>query len=74
MSEREAMLEEKEFIEDPTGTWADAYEELMGEEDEVDVYFILPRPELEAMELDEEDDLFVLRVMGQPDQEMAWVH
>lgn len=68
------MLEEKRFHEDPTESWAEAYEELMGAEDEVDVFFILPRPELEAMHLEAEDDLFVLRVMGQPDHEMAWVH
>jgi hypothetical protein len=69
------MLEEKEFAENATGSWANAYEELMGSEDEVDVFFILPRPELAAMELgDEEDDLFVLRVTGLPEQSLAWVH
>lgn len=70
------MLEEKDLYEDPTGAWSDAYEELMGEEDEVDVYFILPRPPRECCEIteEEEDDLFVLRVMGLPDHEVAWVH
>lgn len=72
-----AVEERDELDEDLTEPWVDAYEELMGEEDEVDVFFILPRPDAAAAAveaLEDDEDLFVLRVMGLPENDMAWVH
>ncbi len=69
--------DESQEMQDITGSWHEAYGELMGDDDEVDMFFVLPRPELsrpELIESDEPDDLLVLRVMGQPDHDLAWVH
>lgn len=56
---------------------SDAYRELMGDDDEVDVFFILPRPpegHEEELDDDDEDSLLVLRVTGLPEDAHAWVH
>ena len=44
----------------------DALEELMGEVDDVDVFFLLPGAS--------EGEPLVLRVMGVPELSLAWVH
>lgn len=49
--------------------FGDAYRELMGADDEVDVFFILPRGRIE-----DAGSLLVLRVTGLPDTGQAWVH
>jgi hypothetical protein len=73
----ETELDEVAELEDATDSWADAYQELMGEDDEVDMFFVLPRADV-AEEVghdpETEDDLLVLRVTGLPDDDLAWVH
>lgn len=68
-----SLEEEEVFAPEISGDWAEAYAELMGSEDEVDVYFILPSEE-DHPDLENEDDLFVLRVMGLPEEDLTWVH
>lgn len=69
-------VDELDFLETPEESWAEAYSELMGDDDEVDVFFILPRhePPPVTLDLDMEESLLVLRVMGLPDDAYAWVH
>ena len=73
-----SWVEERDELDDDVPEpWVDAYEELMGEEDEVDVFFILPRPDAAAAAsepLEDDEDLFVLRVVGLPENDLAWVH
>ena len=73
----ETELDEVGELDEATDSWADAYQELMGEDDEVDMFFVLPRADV-AEEVghdpEVEDDLLVLRVTGLPDDDLAWVH
>lgn len=41
------------------------YDELMGEPDDFDTFFIIG---------EDEHDLIVMRVMGRPELDMEWVH
>ena len=70
-------LDEVEALEEATDSWADAYQELMGEDDEVDMFFVLPRADVAEQvghDPELEEDLLVLRVSGLPDDDLAWVH
>ncbi len=51
----------------------EAYQELMGEEDEIDVFFILPAL-AQSPEVCEDPGVTVLRVAGLPEEGTAWVH